>query len=47
MKEYYRDYRLNNENEEIQLEAVKQDGRLIRFIENPSEQVQLTAICQG
>ena len=44
MKKYYNDYRLNNENEEVQLEAVKQNGCSILFINNPSEKVQLEAV---
>ena len=44
MKEYYNDYRLNNQTEEIQLEAVKQFGPLIKYIFNPSEKVQLEAV---
>ena len=47
MKEYYDDYRLNNETEEIQLAAVKQTGFSIQYINNPSEEVQLEAVKQN
>ncbi len=33
--------------EEIQFEAVKQDGFTIRYIHNPSEQVQIAALEQN
>ena len=46
MKEYYDDYRLNNETEEIQLKAVNQIGLSIQYINNPSEEVQLAAVKQ-
>ena len=39
MKEYYNDYRLNNETEEVQLEAVKNYGHLIKYIFNPSDSI--------
>lgn len=32
------------ETEKEQLAAVKQDGYAIRYIKNPSEEVQLTAV---
>jgi hypothetical protein len=35
------------EQENHQLEAVKQDGYAIQYIKNPSEQVQLEAIKQN
>ena len=44
MEKYYDDYRLNNENEEVQLEAVKENGYSIQYIINPSEEVQLAAV---
>ena len=33
-------------NEDLQLEAIKQNGYAIRYIENPSEKVQLAAVKQ-
>ena len=38
---------LENENEQEQLEAVKQDGYAIEFSKNPSEEVQLEAVKQN
>lgn len=34
-------------NENIQLEAVKQNGEAIQYIKNPSEQIQLFAVKQN
>ena len=33
--------------EEQQLKAVKKDGRVLNFIENPSEKVKLAALCEN
>ena len=37
---------LNELSEEMQIEAVKEDGYNIRFIDNPSEKVKLEAVKQ-
>ena len=37
---------LNKQSEEVQLEAIRQNGLAIYYIKNPSEQVQLEAVKQ-